>query len=107
MGYTKNNGKVIKRTSKKLIEKNKVTYPKYKLGKTNSTNPFVKNFISFKKDNLFIKAEIKNIEYHPIPKYKSKAFLVKDVIVNTKEGNLVKIVNLNYGRILGSLQSNS
>ena len=101
MNYTKKNGSLIRRSSKKLIEKNKIVYPKYRFGY--SMHPNVRSNISYKKQGKFVKGEIKTVFFHPVSKYKSKNYLVKNTILITNDGDKVRLTNLNEGRLLGTL----
>jgi ribosomal protein S8E len=98
---TKLNGTKLKVTSKAKVGV-KIN-PRFRLGTKQKNNLLC--FISFKKENVFVKEKITQITYYPIPKYVSKKYMIKNTIVRTESGSLVRIMNLNQGRILGQVIS--
>ena len=98
---TKSNGTKLKVTSKGKVGV-KIS-PRFRLG-TKQKNNFL-CFISFKKEDAFVKEKITEITYYPIPKYRSKRYMIRNSIVKTETGSLVRIMNLNEGRILGQMIS--
>ena len=98
MSLTKKNGSVIKPNSKKHRLDFKTNKPNFSLYSKE------KLYISFKENNSFVKQAISSLYSTPIPKYKSKKYLIKNTIVVTQNKKKIRITNLNFGRILGQIQ---
>lgn len=96
---TKLNGTKLSTTSKKKVGA-KIN-PTFRLGDKQKNNFLC--YISFKKQGVFVKEKITQVIYYPISKHVSKKYLTKNTKVKTETGSVVRITNLNQGRLIGIL----
>ena len=65
------------------------------------------NQITFKVDGSFVNKKIKKIVDYPIPSHRSHNYVVKNTVVQTVDGQKVKVTHVRSGALLGYLLNKS